>query len=163
VTTTIPTAFAFLALSLQQPSPPPAQAATAPAAPAAPAVCAQPTLKLAPELDRVLRDYSAAWEKGDEKALAALFSEDGFVLAMGALPVRGRAAIEEQYRASGGGPLALRAIAAHTEGSTGFMLGCYGSAPGGPEMGKFTLTLRKDASGRWLIFSDMDNPNARRR
>lgn len=27
--------------------------------------------------------------------------------------------------------------------------------------GKFTLTLRKDKSGRWLIVSDMDNSNRR--
>lgn len=152
-------AIALLALALQ----PPASAPPAAASPAAPTVCSQATVNLAPELDRVLRDYSAAWEKKDSKALAAIFSEDGFVLALGSMPVRGRAAIEEHYRNSGGGPLALRAIASHTEGSTGFILGCYGGTPGGPEMGKFTLTLRKDSSGRWLIFSDMDNPNARRR
>jgi ketosteroid isomerase-like protein len=28
--------------------------------------------------------------------------------------------------------------------------------------GKFTLTLRKDSDGRWLIMSDMDNGNAPR-
>ena len=30
---------------------------------------------------------------------------------------------------------------------------------GRPDVGKFTLTLRKGADGRWLIFSDMDNGN----
>ena len=30
-----------------------------------------------------------------------------------------------------------------------------------PDDGKFTLSLRKNRNGRWLIFSDMDNANAR--
>ena len=83
-------------------------------------------------------------------------------MAMGGLPVRGRAAIELQYANAGGGPLSLRAIAFATEGSTGFILGCYAPRAGEPEIGKFTLTLKKDTAGRWLIFSDMDNPNRRR-
>jgi ketosteroid isomerase-like protein len=33
---------------------------------------------------------------------------------------------------------------------------------GQPDIGKFTLTLRKDSDGRWLIRSDMDNSNRRR-
>jgi ketosteroid isomerase-like protein len=28
------------------------------------------------------------------------------------------------------------------------------------DIGKFTLTLRKHADGRWLILSDMDNGNS---
>jgi ketosteroid isomerase-like protein len=31
-----------------------------------------------------------------------------------------------------------------------------------PDEGKFTLTLRKDKDGSWLIVSDMDNSNRRR-
>ena len=30
------------------------------------------------------------------------------------------------------------------------------------DIGKFTLTLRKNQDGRWLIVSDMDSPNRRR-
>lgn len=33
---------------------------------------------------------------------------------------------------------------------------------GKPDDGKFTLTLRKDSDGRWLIVSDMDSSNRRR-
>ena len=55
-----------------------------------------------------------------------------------------------------------QAIAFAAEGSTGFILGCYAPRTGEPEIGKFTLTLKKDRAGRWLIFSDMDNPNRRR-
>ncbi len=40
----------------------------------------QPTISLPPDLARILTDYEEAWQAKDEKALAALFAEDGFVL-----------------------------------------------------------------------------------
>lgn len=145
----------LLTLSFAAQAPPASAPKTTPSATA----CPQSSVTLSSPLDRVLRDYEAAWEKGDEKALAALFSEDGFVMAMGGLPVRGRAAIEQHYANAGGSTLSLRAIAFATEGSTGFILGCYAPKAGEADIGKFTLTLKKDSAGRWLIFSDMDNPN----
>jgi len=118
------------------------------------------TVKLPPELARVLTDYEAGWQAGDAAALARLFAEDGYVLPQGQEPVRGRAAIEKLYTRKGS-PLALRAFAYATNGDVGYILGGYGPEPGKPEDGKFTLTLRKE-NGRWLIVSDMDNPNRRR-
>ncbi|MFI4943430.1 MAG: hypothetical protein ACHP85_09210, partial [Burkholderiales bacterium] len=47
------------------------------------------SVTLPPALARVLRDYESAWQKKDARALAALFAEDGFVLAGGTPPVRG--------------------------------------------------------------------------
>ena len=120
-----------------------------------------PSVSLPAPLTRVLTDYEAAWQKKDAAALAALFAEDGFVLPSGALPVRGRAAIEKHYTGSGG-PLSLRALAYATEGSIGYIIGAYGGERGKPDSGKFTLTLKKGPGGRWLIMSDMDNVNARR-
>lgn len=148
-------AFLFMAVALGQN--PPATAGPSPG----PTTCAQPAVALPAPLDRVLRDYEQAWSAGDEKALAGLFAEDGFVMPMGGLPVRGRSAIEQEYAKAGGAPLALRAIAFATEGSTGFILGCYAPSTLEPDQGKFTLTLKKEPAGRWLIFSDMDNPNRR--
>jgi ketosteroid isomerase-like protein len=118
----------------------------------------QPSVTLPPELARVLTEYETAWQNRDAAALAALFAEDGFVLANGAPPVRGRAAIEKAYTGSGG-PLVLRAFAFATDGSIGFILGGFSRQRGEPEVGKFTLTLRKGAGGRWMILSDMDNGN----
>jgi ketosteroid isomerase-like protein len=131
-----------------------------PAPPAAPAPVAAPlpSVKLPPDLDRVLRDYEAAWQRRDATALADLFAEDGFVLAQGKPPVRGRAAIREAY-ADAGGALSLRALAYATEGSLGYILGGFTHRSGEPDAGKFVLTLRRGAGGRWLIVSDMDNPN----
>ncbi len=116
-----------------------------------------PSVELSPELGRVLRDYEAAWRRGDAAGLAALFPEDGFVLQGGRAPVRGRAAIRAAYAGQGGGPLRLRALAAATADTLGYIIGAYGYGDAPGDQGKFTLTLRRGPDGRWLIFSDMDN------
>ena len=82
------------------------------------------------------------------------------MLPNGSPPARGRAAIEKAYTGMGG-PLALRAYAHAAQGDIGYIIGGYAQKKGDPDIGKFTLTLRKDASGRWLIMSDIDNRNSR--
>jgi ketosteroid isomerase-like protein len=121
-----------------------------------------PTVALPAELARVLTDYESAWQKRDTAALVRLFADDGFVLPNGHEPVRGRAAIEAFYKGQGG-PLALRAIAYGMDGSVGYILGGFATRAGEPDSGKFTLTLRKGADGKWLIVSDMDSPNSQPR
>ena len=121
----------------------------------------EPSVKLPPDLARVLTDYEEAWGKKDAATLAGLFAEDGFVLPNGGTPVRGRAAIQKHYTGHGG-PLSLRAIAYAAEGGVGYILGGYTDTAGKPDIGKFTLTLKKGPDGRWLILSDMDSPNRRR-
>lgn len=135
--------------------------AGAQAAPAAETGSPQPSVALPPTLQRVLSDYETAWRARDAAALAALFAEDGFVLSSGEPPVRGRAAIEKRYSGRGG-PLALRALAFATEGDVGYIIGGFARQKGEPDIGKFTLTLRKGKDDRWLIMSDMDNGNSRR-
>ena len=144
--------FAFAALVAAASS---AAAQTAPSEPAPPPL---PSVKLPPELSRVLTDYEAAWLAKDAAALARLFAEDGFVLQRNKLPVRGRAAIEKAY-AGAGGPLTLRAFAYATEGPVGYIIGGYAARVGEPDDGKFTLTLKRGSDGKWLIMSDMDNGN----
>lgn len=133
-----------------------AAAAQQPSAPVS-----QPSVTLPSELDRVLRDYEAAWTAKDAARLAKLFAEGGYVLPGGSPPVKGRPAIETYYTGHGG-PLFLRAIAFATEGKVGYIIGGYTGTAGSPDEGKFTLTLRKGSDGRWLIMSDMDNINRRR-
>lgn len=135
--------------------------APAPAAAAAAVGARVPSIELPSELARVLSDYEKAWQARDEDALAALFTEDGFVLPNGRPPVRGRDAIRRHY-AESGGPLALRALAFATEGAVGYIIGGFARERSAPDIGKFTLTLRRDDGGRWLIVSDMDSPNQRR-
>jgi len=119
-----------------------------------------PSVDLPPPLAKVLTDYEAAWQAKDAAALARLFTEDGFVLSSGTPPVRGRAAIEKHYQGHGG-PLSPRALAFAVEGPIGYVIGAYATKMGEPDIGKFTLTLRRDDDGRWLIVSDMDNGNSR--
>ena len=117
----------------------------------------EPSVELPEDLARVLTDYETAWRRGDEAALAQLFTEDGFALSPSTPPVRGRGRIKEHY-AGDGNTLLLRAIAYATEGSVGYIIGGYRYRDG-PDVGTFTLTLRRAPDGRWLIFSDMDNSN----
>ncbi|HWK88333.1 MAG TPA: nuclear transport factor 2 family protein [Longimicrobium sp.] len=118
-----------------------------------------PSVTLPPELDRVLRDYERAWTAGDEAALAALFTDDGFVLQMGRDPVRGTAAIQQAYSDSGS-PLHLRALGYAVDGNVGYIVGGFGSSPD-RDGGKFILALRREPGGPWKIAADIDNPNAR--
>ncbi len=122
-----------------------------------PAPTQLPSIALAPELDRVLRDYEAAWRRGDAAALSALFAADGFVMQHGKPPVRGRAAIQAAYQGNSGGSLKLRAFAVATADTIGYIVGAYGYDGDAADMGKFTLTLKRVRGGKWLIFSDMDN------
>lgn len=132
---------------------------------AGPVVAQQPeagaplsSVRLPAELDRVLRDYEKAWQARDAAALSELFAEDGFVLAGGRPPVRGRAAIRSAY-AGAGGPLALRALAFSIGGDAGYIIGAFGPKAEAPDTGKFVLALKRGPDGRWLIMADMDNSN----
>jgi ketosteroid isomerase-like protein len=118
-----------------------------------------PSATLPGELDRVLRDYEKAWKAADAPALAELFTQDGFVLQSNRPPQRGRAAIQAAYTGPAGGDLRLRALAFATSGDVGYIIGSYGYGDDRPDVGKFTLTLRK-VGERWLIASDMDNGNS---
>jgi hypothetical protein len=131
------------------------------AAAAAPAPL--PSVTLPPELDRVLRDYERAWTGRDPAGLAALFAEDGFVLANNRPPVRGREAIRAAYANAGGG-LSLRALAYATSDTVGYIIGAYASGAGAPDAGKFILALRRPRGrGAWQIAADIDNPSQQQR
>lgn len=120
----------------------------------------EPSVELPEALARVLTDYEAAWRSRDAEALSGLFAEDGFVLPNGNPPVKGRAAIKTFYSSSGG-DLSLRALAFGAEGSVGYIICAFSRQKGEPDIGKYTLTLRKEATGHWMIVSDMDNGNQR--
>lgn len=124
----------------------------APAAPEAP----RTAVSLPPDLDRVLRDYERAWRARDARALADLFTADGYVLADGRPLAQGRSEIRAAYARSGG-PLWLRAVKFAAEGRTGYIIGVYGHEAGAPEQGKFVLALERGTAGRWLIAADIDN------
>jgi ketosteroid isomerase-like protein len=118
------------------------------------------TVELPAELARVLRDYESAWRARDPQRLAALFHPDGFVLSSGSPPVRGRAAIAQQYR-NAGGNLYLHAVSYAVSDTVGYIIGLFGGTPT-DHGGKFVLTLRRqNVRQPWLIGADIDNRNSR--
>lgn len=118
-----------------------------------------PSITLPAELDRVLRDYERAWKAGDEAALTALFTEDGFVPQPSGW-VRGSAAIRAAYT-NGSGDLRLRAHAFAVQDTVGYIIGAFGYGEGAAQRdgGKFVLALRRSPGARWLIAADLDAGN----
>jgi hypothetical protein len=105
-----------------------------------------PAVILPPALDRVLRDYEAAWRDGDGARLASLFTDDGFAVQSGSPLARGRTAIAGNIKGPGGA-LQLTAYAYAVDGGVGYIVGGYRypqtSGPGG----RFVLALRLGADG----------------
>lgn len=116
-----------------------------------------PSITLPPELDRVLRDYERHWRAGDEQALAALFTPDGFV-PTGRGWVRGSDGIRKTYE-NFSGDLRLRGLAYAVADTVGYIVGGYRYGDGEGDGGKFVLALRRRPGGQWLIAADIDQSN----
>ncbi len=116
-----------------------------------------PIVDLPPGLERVLRDYEAAWWAGDGARLANVFTPDGMILPSGQQPQRGRAAVAASHTRPGPG---LRLVAfAYAAGDTvGYIVGGYRIFSIGRE-GKFVLAVRRRPGGPWLIAADIANVN----
>jgi len=107
------------------------------------------------------QDFAVAWNKGDAKAAAAFYTEDGVrVGAMGDIQ-QGRAEIESAYGGLLGGPFAGASVTQET--GTVRMLapdlavwraGMQIRLPNdGPVLkGHVVQIMKKVAGGRWLIF-----------
>ena len=118
---------------------------------------ALPSVTLPPELDRVLRDYEKHWRAGDENALAALFTSDGFVPSNTGF-VRGREAILGSYKDQQG-ELRLRAHAYAASDTVGYIVGAYRFGADSVDRGKYLLALRRPRGGQWRIAVDIDQTN----
>lgn len=119
-----------------------------------------PVVQLPAELDRVLRDYEAAWKAGDGAQLARVFTEDGIILPSGKLPERGTAAIAASHTRPGG-DLQLVAFSWAVGDTVGYIVGGYRyPATTGPG-GKYVVTLRKGRDRLWRIAADIENASRR--
>jgi ketosteroid isomerase-like protein len=121
---------------------------------------APPAISLPPELDRVLRDYEAAWRSGNGERLAALFTEDGFAVQSGNPIRRGRTEIAAGLTKPGGA-LQLTAYAYSTSAGVAYIVGGYRYPETVGAGGRFVLALRSGPDGRWLIAADLDNSGPR--
>lgn len=135
-------------------------AAPATSTPAPPVTAGMPAITLPPDLDRVLRDYEREWRARDAAKLAALFTDDGFVMPNNEPPARGAADIVRAYTGHGG-PLTLAALAFAVDDTVGYIVGTYGGPDVTTHEGKYLLALRRAPGGPWFIAADMDNANTR--
>jgi hypothetical protein len=120
-------------------------------------------ITLPPALDRVLRDYEAAWRDGDGRRLAELFTADGFAVQSGSPIRRGRTAIAGGLTKPGGS-LHLTAYAYSSSDNIAYIIGGYRYPTTTGLGGRFVLTLERGPDRQWLIAADLDNsgpPQAR--
>lgn len=126
----------------------------------------------APANETAIRAQTTDWEKaynaGDAKAVAALYTEDALLLPPGAPGVHGRAAILAfftrdiaQSKAAGAVFVVNRKTDVGVSGSMGWESGTYTVMVKGAvvDSGKFLSVSRKE-NGKWLYLRDTWNSDA---
>jgi uncharacterized protein (TIGR02246 family) len=119
-----------------------------------------------PAMEKLRADYEKAWQKGDAKAIAALYSDTAIVVSQDGALAHGRAAIEKAFASNFAGPFKGTTLAitvgiyqplgssvTSNEG-TYAMKGVVG--PDGKPMtlnGRFVNTFVKSGTG-WLIAAE---------
>jgi len=111
--------------------------------------------------EKVLAEYTRAYNAGDSAALAQVYSEDAVMLPPNGEIVRGRAQIEAFWKKGMGKGLKLEVADAKLDGTVAYAAGIYSFPPGpkgpGPtDRGKFMVGLKK-VSGSWKIAADIWN------
>lgn len=119
----------------------------------------------APELQKVTDAYMQAWAKGDAKAIAALYTENGVRAGSDGQIYRGRDAIEQGFVKLFAGPLKGSKLMLRTEHdqiitkdsvlvATGTydVSGVTSPPPGAALKGRFVNTVVHQ-NGRWLLAS----------
>lgn len=107
---------------------------------------------------QVMEQYQAAWNKGDAKALAALYAENSIRIGADAVPVVGRPAIEESFVKNFAGPWKGSKLTTKTErtqkvsADVEVIQGTYEltGGSGAPQHGRFLDTLVRENS-HWRI------------
>jgi uncharacterized protein (TIGR02246 family) len=110
------------------------------------------------DVDQLLQAYQAAWNKGDAKALAALYSQNAIRIGADGEPVLGRSSIEQSFVTAFGGPwkgTTLTLKTGRTQKVTTdvhVVEGTYevSGGSGGPQRGRFLNTVVRESS-QWRI------------
>ena len=120
--------------------------------------------KADPDTQKIADQYIAAFNKGDAKGIAALYTANGTRLGPDGMLMAGRAAIEKSY-ADGfagplkGGTLTLQMGATHLAApDVKVMEGRFTVAGVVPITGRFVNTVVKQGSG-WLLVSVVTIPD----
>jgi uncharacterized protein (TIGR02246 family) len=117
-----------------------------------------------PDIRKVADDYTAAYNKGDSQALAALYTADAWRLGPTGEMVKGRAAIEKGYADAFAGPskgstLTLRpGDTLQVTPDVAVIEGGYEVAgAAGPLKGRYVNTLKREG-GSWKLASVVTIP-----
>ena len=108
--------------------------------------------------------FSAAAEKGDGAALAALYSPDGQVMPPGSDPIRGTEGIQKFWQGaldSGVAAIGLKTIEVFGHGTTATEVGAYELRDKTGKVvdhGKY-IVVWQHADGRWKLLRDMFSTN----
>jgi uncharacterized protein (TIGR02246 family) len=108
--------------------------------------------------------FSAAAEKGDGAALAALYSPDGQVMPPGSDPIRGTEGIQKFWQGaldSGVAAIGLKTIEVFGHGTTATEVGAYelrDKAGKVLDHGKY-IVVWQHAGGTWKLLRDMFSTN----
>lgn len=107
--------------------------------------------------------WAAAWNAGDAAAISALYAEDAVVMAPGAEPAQGRAAIQTAMRgaleAAGGSKMKITPLEVMEGDGWAVEVGSFvETAANGShrDHGRYTAVW-KNVSGKWMLYRDMWN------
>jgi uncharacterized protein (TIGR02246 family) len=113
------------------------------------------------EIEGVAHAMQTIVNKGDGKAVAALYTEDAIVLNDGSEPVKGRAAIAKTFQhdfdTSGFGNIRFKTLEVYDGGSTATEFGewDWGNNKGVTVDRGTYIVIYKKVSGHWKLFRDM--------
>src|SRR5512146_468617 len=110
--------------------------------------------------------FAAALRRGDAAALSSLYTEEAWLLAPAAAPIRGRTAIERYWQAgvdAGVKDVALDPVTIDARGTVAFEVGRYALAieSDGPaaDRGDYLLVHERQDDGSWRWAVEMFNPD----
>jgi uncharacterized protein (TIGR02246 family) len=115
-----------------------------------------------PDYQKIMADFTAAYNKGDAAAIAGFYAEDGLRVAPDGTVHSGRAAVQKNYAAGLAGPnkgASIKLTATESRQLTPDIQVVVGTwevtgVQGGPVSGKYINTLaRRD--GKWQIVGNM--------